>query len=211
MDVVTRGKEATTTRKTRERTCVGCGRADGPNALLRLVLGPSGEDRQQAREVAPDVAGGAIGRGAHVHPSKDCLEKACRGGLSRAFKTRVAADAKVLAAQIAAGCEQRIVGLLSGARRAGALSVGADAAVEALVDGAPLVVLARDAGTVMEKDVIQRAIAEGRAIAWLDKAGLGGVLGRGEVAMCAVKDESIANELSHARRVADALKPAREK
>ena len=29
--------------------------------------------------------------------------------------------------------------------------------------------------------------------------------------MCAVKDESIANELSHARRVADALKPAREK
>ena len=153
MDVVTRGKEATTTRKTRERTCVGCGRADGPDALLRLVLGPSGEDRQQAREVAPDVAGGAFGRGAHVHARQDCLEKACRGGLSRAFKTRVAADAKVLAAQLAAGCEQRIVGLLSGARRAGALAVGADAAVEALVDGAPLVVLARDAGTVMEKDV----------------------------------------------------------
>ena len=187
------------------RTCVGCGQAGDADGLLRLVLGPRSPDG--TAPVAVDFAGGSHGRGAHLHANKACLAKAAKSGLARSFKTKVACSAEDLAVQIAEGSDRRITGLLAGAWRARMLAVGADAVTAALDKGAPLAVVATDAGGVVERGAIGRAIAEGRAVAWKDKQTLGALFGgRGEVAVCAVLNDSIATEIASARRMADSVR-----
>jgi hypothetical protein len=191
-------------RKSARRTCVGCGKVDAPQALVRVVLGPGGE-------VAADLAGGSAGRGAHVHPAPSCLQKACRGGLARAFKRAVACDAGALASDLVSAAERRIEGLLQGARRAGHLAIGADAAAEALHGGAPLAVVAADAGSIVERATFARAIAEGRAVVFQDKARLGVLLSRGaasgdEVAVAAIVHPGIATQVQRTKLFSDSAR-----
>ena len=56
------------------RTCVGCRERVERRELLRVVAG----DRGSGLEVLPDPAGRAPGRGAHLHPTTECLELAVR-------------------------------------------------------------------------------------------------------------------------------------
>jgi predicted RNA-binding protein YlxR (DUF448 family) len=187
-----------TERAGARRTCVGCGQTDAPESLVRVVLGPQGE-------VAVDLAGGAFGRGAHVHAAVPCLEKACKAGLSRSFKCRVEASADDLAAEIARAAERRIEGLLVGARRAGHLAVGADRATEALDAGASLAVVAADAGSIARKEPFARAVAQGHAVVFRDKAQLGALLAQGEVAVLAVMHEGIAEQIRRAKLWAESV------
>jgi predicted RNA-binding protein YlxR (DUF448 family) len=189
------------------RTCVGCGEEVAREAatdLVRLVLGPRAPDG--AAPVAIDFAGGkGGGRGAHVHARPDCLAKAAKSGIARSFKTKVECTVDELVQQIKEGSDRRITGLLAGAWRGRMVAAGADAATAALDKGAPLAVVATDAGSLVERGAIGRAIAEGRAVAWNDKETLGALFGgRGEVAVCAVLNDSIATEIASARRMADA-------
>lgn len=178
------------------RTCVGCGQRDDAAALVRLVLGDGGE-------VAFDLAGGAFGRGAHVHARPECLEQAPRG-LSRAFKRDVRVDAREMGAALVAACDRRAAGLVMAARRTGALAVGADASLEAVRKGAPLIVVAVDAGNAATAHEVGRAVAEGRAVAWKTKSDLGAWIGEDAVAMLAVRHAGIAGELKILRAAADA-------
>lgn len=178
------------------RTCVGCGQRDDAAALVRLVLGEGGE-------VAFDLAGGSFGRGAHVHASPACLEEAPRG-LSRAFKQEVRADIRELGTALVAACDRRAAGLVMAARRTGALAIGADASHEALRRGAPLLLVAVDAGSVAATREVERAVAEGRAVAWKTKGDLGAWIGEEAVAMLAVRHAGIAGELKILRAAADA-------
>lgn len=178
------------------RTCVGCGQRDDAGAMVRLVLGEGGE-------VAFDLAGGAFGRGAHVHARPECLEKAPRG-LSRAFKQDVRADAREVGAALVAACDRRAAGLVMAARRTRALAVGADASLEAVRKGAPLLVVAVDAGNAATAHEVARAVAEGRAVAWKTKSDLGAWIGEDAVAMLAVRHAGIAGELKTLRAAADA-------
>jgi len=189
------------------RTCVGCGRHDDAASLVRVVLGPRVPN--ETASVAVDLAGGSFGRGAHVHARKGCLAKAAKGGLARAFKCRVEANEGELAGQIASAADRRIAGLLMGARRAGHVSVGADAAGSAIAKAAAegveaCLVVASDAASVVEKGPMAAAIAEGKAVAWKSKAELGALFGRDEIAVCAVIHESVAAQVMAARRLADA-------
>jgi predicted RNA-binding protein YlxR (DUF448 family) len=186
----------------RERTCAGCAKKSAPEEMVRLVLGPKGAD-----EIAVDAAGGAFGRGAYVHHTGDCLERACHGGLSRAFKTQVAVSPKTIEASIRDAYERRALGMLLGARRAGHLTLGADAAAKALAGGAPLVVIAADAGSVTSR--FERAVAEGRAVSFGTKAGLGEMFGTGETAVFAVCHEGVANALQHALAMRGMGSPSR--
>ncbi len=70
-----------------ERTCVGCRQASEPDALVRFVLGLDGE-------IVPDLAGGAFGRGAWVHPSPECLARAPRS-MARSFSAQVKTSARI--------------------------------------------------------------------------------------------------------------------
>jgi predicted RNA-binding protein YlxR (DUF448 family) len=192
-----------TSMKRSERTCAGCGRADDASALLRLVVGPDGE-------VVVDVAGGAFGRGAHVHAARECIEKACKSGLARSFKGKLQADPDELGRDVEAAYDRRIQGLVLGARRAGHLAIGQDAALEAVRDGAPLLVVACDAGSVVTRELVRKAIADGRAVVWKNKTVLGGLFGVSEVAIFAVAHEKIAAEIREARSRSEACSRRRE-
>jgi predicted RNA-binding protein YlxR (DUF448 family) len=178
-----------------ERTCVGCGLRDAASAMVRLVVA---ED-----EVVFDLAGGAFGRGAHLHARPDCIEKAPRG-LARTFKRDPKVDARELAGRLSAACDRRMSGLLMAARRTNMLAVGADASLEAIRRGAPLAVVAVDAGKIAQTLEVQGAVAEGRVIAWKAKNELGALLGEEAVAICAVRHAGIASELKVLRAAADA-------
>lgn len=178
------------------RTCVGCGQRDDAAALVRLVLGEGGE-------VAFDLAGGAFGRGAHVHAAPACLEKAPKG-LSRAFKQEVRAGAREIGEALVAACDRRAAGLVMAARRTGALAVGVDASLEAVRRGAPLLLVAVDAGNAATAREVERSAAEGRAVAWKTKGDLGAWIGEDAVAMLAVRHAGIAGELKTLRAAADA-------
>ncbi len=74
------------------RTCVGCRQRATKFELLRVVAG----DRGAGLEVVPDPAGRAPGRGAHLHPTTECLELALRRrALPRALRTQGAGNGLV--------------------------------------------------------------------------------------------------------------------
>lgn len=185
---------ATHPKKT-ERTCVGCAKTGAPSEMVRLVLltgqAPVVDGPDYSNTVVVDAAAGAFGRGAHVHPSRECLEAACRGGLSKAFKANVHVDVASLRPQIRVAYARRAVGMILGARRAGHLAIGADKALES--KDAPLIVIASDAGSIVGK--LERAVASGRAIIFGNKAELGQVFGAGETAVFAVRHEGVARAL----------------
>lgn len=189
-----RMKPATPTKKRTIRTCIGCGVRDDAMALVRLSL--------VGGEVVCDATS-PRGRGAHVHPKSSCLRRASRG-LSRALRTQVHARAGDIGWRVAAASERRMLELLLRARRRGALAVGTDAASAALGGGAPLAIVAADGGAPGWTAVVEAAVASGRAIAWRTKEELGAMLGREELAICAVRDEQIAADLKRMRAAVDA-------
>ena len=191
-----------------ERTCVGCGHTAAPDDLLRFVLGPrvAGAGPDGAHEVAVDIAGGSFGRGAHVHAQADCIAKACKAGLARSFKCKIQAPVSEICSQIVDGYDRRIGGLLLGGLRAGHLAVGADQASDAMQKGAPLLVVACDAGTVITKGFVAHAVADGQAVVWKTKEHLGSLLGRHEVSVVAVTNEAIAEQIQRARSRSEACR-----
>ena len=81
---------------------------------------------------------------------------------------------------------------------------GANAALDALRRGAPLAIVAVDAGSVALRTEVERAAAEGRVIGWKTTNELGKLLGEPTVAICAVCHDGIAAELKTLRAAADA-------
>ena len=68
------------------RTCVGCRGRAAKSELLRLV---AGTDSHGQPVVVPDPDATAPGRGAHLHPSRECYELAVRRrAFARALKVR---------------------------------------------------------------------------------------------------------------------------
>jgi predicted RNA-binding protein YlxR (DUF448 family) len=197
-------------RRTPTRTCVGCGLPDAAARMVRVVMaGATGKPARFAESepndagIVFDLAGGSFGRGAHVHARSACLLKAPRG-IARSFRRSVSTGADEMGRRLVAACDQRMVGLVLAARRIGALEIGADASFEAIRRGAPLAIVAVDAGTVASSLEVTRAAADGRAIAWSNKSDLGGLLGERAVAICAVRHDAIALELKRMRAAADA-------
>ncbi|WP_437807965.1 DUF448 domain-containing protein [Sorangium sp. So ce1078] len=213
----------------RVRTCVGCGErvgvddARGARPLVRLILGPGGV-------IAVDPGDGGFGRGAHVHPQRDCLAGAVARGLARAAKGRVHAivggagpgaerageqsaqgaeplTTVSLARAIRTATERRLQGLVRAAVRSQRVAVGADAVVGSCERGeAALVLVACDAAEGADLPEVRRAIAEGRAVAWGSKQVLGSLAGgareRG-VAVMAISSASMAAAVAHAAHVVD--------
>jgi hypothetical protein len=143
-----------------------------------------------------------------VHPVAACIGRAPRS-LSRALRANVRVDASQLGRRVATASGHTMAQLLLAAHRRSSLAVGVDAASIALDDGAPLAVVAADAGTTSK--AVDSAIVAGRAVAWSAKRELGAMLGAGEVDVCAVRDERIASGLRLMRAAIDAgMTAARE-
>ncbi len=202
------------------RSCVGCGeRVDtaGNHTLVRLIISPEGE-------VAVDARGGGFGRGAHVHPRPDCLQKAVERGLDRSAKVKtntLVTDAgellpltrQALAEAIRRSTDRRIEGLLLSAKRSRKLAIGADAVRSAWGRGdADLIVVARDAA-VSDMNEVRQAVTEGCGVAWGDKLRLAefvhgasrtGANGVG-VGIVAISSRSLAAALLEAIHIADGV------
>jgi len=201
MDVV-----MTDEKKRTERTCAGCGKHADAGDLVRVVLDPSSGD------LAVDIAGSGFGRGAHVHGAPSCLTKALKSGFSRVFKMEIKGDAAAIATEIVQAADRRIEGLISGAKRAGQLAIGADAVSDA--KEAKLLVIARDAAAAAKLSVVERAVAEGNAIAFADKTRIGALLsptnvggsGTREVAVIAILHAGVAEAVAKTYRLSGAFR-----
>jgi predicted RNA-binding protein YlxR (DUF448 family) len=186
-----------------QRTCAGCGKADERDNLVRLVVDPQGE-------IAVDLAGGAFGRGAHLHPSAACIEKAARKGLARAFEG-VRCEPAALGSLLVDAAERRLQGLLSSAIRSGAAVIGFEAVDTALGrDELGATVVAHDAGSCAQARSIQQAVAQGRAVSWGSKAALGALVRRDEVAVLGIRNAKIAAAVLSTCRVADSARSVSE-
>ncbi len=68
-----------------QRTCVACREVNEKRSLIRIVRTPDG--------VVVDPTGRMPGRGAYLHDSKECWEKALkRGILARGLKTEISPE-----------------------------------------------------------------------------------------------------------------------
>ena len=194
--MTTNDESAKTARKRSERTCAGCGKHAAADELVRVVHDPS------TGEVAIDLAASGFGRGAHFHPTPDCVAKSLKGGLARVFKSKVVANAKAIGDEIVKAADRRIEGLLTGARRAGQLAVGSDVVVEALrEERAELVVVARDAAAAAKLPEVEKAVASGKALAFADKQRLGSLMARDEVAVVAILHPGVAAAIAQTYRM----------
>jgi len=61
-----------------QRTCVGCRQVLAKRSLIRVVRTPDG--------VLIDPTGKTAGRGAYVHDSRSCWQRALKGPLAHALK-----------------------------------------------------------------------------------------------------------------------------
>lgn len=141
---------------TRGRTCVGCGKVAPRADLVRCIRSGDG--------VVVDAAGRAPGRGAWVHPVATCLQKAARSGFSRGFKSRITANAAVLAGELVAASNARIANLLASGVRHRTVAEG-------LRDDGDTVVLPWDEGDLSKSPAVARGgnviaayVRRGRAV-----------------------------------------------
>ncbi len=70
-------------KKTPLRKCVGCGEMIAKKEMLRVV-------KTKDNDILLDLTGKLNGRGAYLHLSKSCFEKAVKSkGLERSFKMSI--------------------------------------------------------------------------------------------------------------------------
>ena len=181
------------------RQCAGCAKRDFADDLVRVVLDPGAEGEM----LAIDLADSRFGRGAHVHASKECVQKALRGGFAKVFKCKVEGTVEALGEQLVIAADRRIEGLLAGAKRGKLAISGSDVVRAAYREGtAALVLVACDAAAAAKLPEVQEAVSQGKAIGWGNKQRLGAIFGRDEVAVCAVLHEGVAKAIGSARRIA---------
>jgi predicted RNA-binding protein YlxR (DUF448 family) len=185
------------------RTCVGCRASGPPQDLVRLVVGPEGE-------VVPDLAGGAFGRGAWVHPRLACVEGAVRGGLSRGLKTQIKTDVPEVLRHLREAAVRRTFSLLLAAQRAGRAVLGTAALEEAERDGrVELLVLASDAKASADLSAVRRLGQRGRVRLFKSKVELGAAFGRDELALIGLISTDLSQEVSRMISVSELEEPGR--
>jgi ribosomal protein L7Ae-like RNA K-turn-binding protein len=137
-----------------------------------------------------DILGRAPGRGVYVSPDSELLAEALsERGLAKAFKNQAArldeAGVARLIADTRARLEDRILELVSLARRAGKVEIGMDAVLRAAA-GQPDTVVIVAAKDLSERS--ERSIPQAKAVIRIsDKATLGVRLGRDEVGIVAIR------------------------
>ena len=139
--------------------------------LVRFVVGPG--DR-----VVPDVAGKLPGRGIWVEARRASIDKAARKGLfSRSAKRAVTAEPE-LALRVEALLVDRLVGLLSLARKAGEAVTGFEKVKDWLEKGRAAVLIQAADGSERGKAKLWPPEGEDTLISCLSAAELGLAFGR---------------------------------
>lgn len=123
-----------------ERRCIVTGESGPKHGLIRFVVGPEGQ-------IVPDLAEKLPGRGIWVSAERAAIETAANRKLfSRAARTQVAVP-EGLADLVEAGLAQRVVELVSLARKAGLAVMGFEKVKGWLADGRVKVLLQASDGS----------------------------------------------------------------
>lgn len=135
------------TKKPTLRTCLSCRKQESPERLVRLVQSP---DKSL---IKVDYLGKIPGHGAYLCPNPKCFQKSTtKGGLNKAFKTKLTVDSKILLQEAIEASERQICSLLSLANRAGAVLSGNSRVKEGMrLETGTLLLLARDASEGVKK------------------------------------------------------------
>jgi len=179
-----------------ERTCAGCREGGSRSELYRFVHAP-----EHVPAIVPDVGARLGGHGAWVHPKRECLARAVRGGFSRAFKAQVSVDGQVLLGLARDQVKKRVQGLLLSALRRRQSVLGTDAVRESLLAGAPKVLLvAKDAAGRREDLILLANTRSVTVIELFTKAELGHLTGKETLGFLAILDAHIAREIAASAR-----------
>jgi len=157
-----------------ERRCIVTGETQPKAGLIRFVVGPD-------RMMVADLLGKLPGRGIWVTADRAALEKACRQGLfSRAAKERVNTPDD-LTNKVEAALADRVIHLISLARKAGQAVAGFEKTKSWLMSGEAAVLLQADDGSERGKSKLRPPEDTGASIDILTGSELGLAFGRENV------------------------------
>jgi len=121
-----------------ERRCIATGEVQPKHGLIRFVVGPDGT-------VVPDLLGKLPGRGIYVAADRRAMEKAVLKGLFARAARQTVAVPEDLIATVEEGLADRVVHLVSLARKAGQAVAGFEKVKDWLVkDQAKVLIQASD-------------------------------------------------------------------
>lgn len=179
-----------------ERTCAGCRARDDREVLLRFahVAG-------HVPAIVPDFAAKLGGRGIWVHARSACLNRAVRGGFSRALRTQVDVDFPTIQASACTQIRRRLEGLLAAARRRRGLALGTDAVrISLAACTAHLLLVAKDAAGRRDELIAHATERRVTVIELSTKEELGRLMGKETLGLLAVLDVRIAREIADSAR-----------
>ncbi len=180
-----------TKRRAPARQCVACRTREDRERLLRLVEGPDGA-------IAVDVRSRAGGRGAWVHSTRGCILTAARKHLAeRSLKLDASSkSADQLVRDVRDALRRKCHSLVLVAQRKRAISVGAEAAIDTLErTRVALLLIATDATESHIAGRAQRDRGDVPVRTMGTRTELGAMLGREQVAIAALTDARIGEEL----------------
>lgn len=162
------------TREDPERRCIVTGERGGKAGLIRFVVGP--EDR-----IYPDLGDKLPGRGMWCTADRDVLKKAVKKkAFARAAKQQVDIPAD-LVDQVEEALTQRVVGILSLARKAGLAVAGYEKTKASLQSGQAVVLIQASNGSARGKSKLRPPEGTGGLIETLTSEELGLAFGRENV------------------------------
>jgi len=157
-----------------ERRCIATGEVLPTSRLIRFVVGPD-------EQVVPDLLGKLPGRGIWVSATKAALQKAAEKNLfSRAARRSVTVP-EGLVTQIEALLVDRVVHLISLARKAGAAVAGFEKVKDWLAKDHAEVLIQSSDGSERGKSKLRPPYGNGRFVGCLTARELGLAFGRENV------------------------------
>jgi len=182
-----RGGQAKDRPEGPERRCIATGEVLPKPRLIRFVAGPDGR-------IAPDIAGKLPGRGVWVAADRAALEKAVAKNLfARALKQPVTVP-DGLVPMIEAQLAERVVNLISLARKGGQAVTGYERVKDWLAGDAARVLIQAADGSERGKSKLSTPYG-GDYIGWLTGEELGRAFGRQTAIHAALGDGGLAQRV----------------
>ncbi len=154
-----------------ERKCIATGESQPKAGLIRFCLGPDGQ-------IVPDILGKLPGRGIYVSATRDAIEKAAKKGLfARAARQPVKVP-EGLADLVEALILQRVVDMLSMARKAGDAVTGYEKVKDWLVKGTAVTLIQASDGSERGKTKLHAPDGEKGFVGCLTAGEIGLAFGR---------------------------------
>lgn len=159
-----------------QRSCIGCRTSKDKNLLIRFVLTPD-------MEILPDLESRLPGRGAYTCIDKRCLSSAVvQKQFKRSFKQDVTVmPAEQLVEHVRLQLQNRIIGLIGLANKAGLITGGSSMVIDAMRSKKKpgFVIIAQDVSEAIGAKIMQSATehrVQQRTV--LTKDDFGAILGK---------------------------------